>query len=304
MMRSGATRPMRSRLSSSCRSLAASWAAGDRCCSEHPPHTPKWAHLGVVRSGDGASTSTRTASSNWRRLLNMRRRTRSPGRAPSTKTALPSIRATPRPSWARSTTSRLLNRAGSQLPAGLCESSSPPPGHAAANARRCSGARIAKHPAHPANLSCVFRRVQMTAQQFEAQIDQVGVQHIRFTVVANALEAAREVGVPNLRAVHAQLAWKTQQRGHIVQARPAAALESRQHVHQVDVPPVESAEIIAVPEAAVRLPGLPVARGGQAMQEASVVQNRQVESGAVPRHQFRRELVQTLEEALDEVLFG
>ena len=33
---------------------------------------------------------------------------------------------------------RFLNRAGPQLPAGLCERSPPPPGHAASNALRCS----------------------------------------------------------------------------------------------------------------------------------------------------------------------
>ena len=39
----------------------ASCASGARCCSAHPPHSPKCGHFGVTRSGLARSTCSVTA---------------------------------------------------------------------------------------------------------------------------------------------------------------------------------------------------------------------------------------------------
>src|SRR3984957_2752393 len=65
---------------------------------------------------------------------------------------------------------------------------------------------------------------------------------------------------------------------------------------------MESAQVIAESEAVVRIAHLPVARRRHAVQQASIVQHRQVEARAVPGHQVRRELVQAVEEPLDQDL--
>src|SRR5690606_30223762 len=74
-----------------------------RCCSAQPPQVPKWTQRGSTRSGEGARTSSVTASSKLRERAVRLAMTRSPGSAPPMNTVLPlSRRATPRPSWLRS----------------------------------------------------------------------------------------------------------------------------------------------------------------------------------------------------------
>lgn len=58
-------------------------------------------HL-AMEAGEASSTSSVLASSKWRFFAVCSAITRSPGSAPDTNTALPSRRATPRPSWVRS----------------------------------------------------------------------------------------------------------------------------------------------------------------------------------------------------------
>src|SRR3984885_3799126 len=67
---------------------------------------------------------------------------------------------------------------------------------------------------------------------------------------------------------------------------------------------MEAAQVIAESEAVIGITRFPVARSGHAVQETPIVQHRQVEAGAVPGNQVRRELVQAVEEALDQVLLG
>src|SRR3546814_4640252 len=64
----------------------------------HPPHTPKYGQGGATRCEDDFSICSVLAVSNEGLRRAMRARTRSPGKAPSTKTTLPSRWATPRAS--------------------------------------------------------------------------------------------------------------------------------------------------------------------------------------------------------------
>src|SRR5690348_11053955 len=93
---------MRSKFSASTRCLAAICEGASRCCSEQPLHCAKWRHFGSTRCGEAVITSTVSASSKCRCRLRSFAITRSPSKAPLTNTVLPSIRATPRPSWPRS----------------------------------------------------------------------------------------------------------------------------------------------------------------------------------------------------------
>jgi hypothetical protein len=89
---------MRARASSSTRCFAATCSDGVACCSVQPPHTPKCGQRGTTRSAAETSTRTARATSHAGLRLRISMATVSPGSAPSTKTALPSTRATPRPS--------------------------------------------------------------------------------------------------------------------------------------------------------------------------------------------------------------
>ena len=115
---------------------------------------------------------------------------------------------------------------------------------------------------------------------------------------------AAQVGRPRpRRSLHAGLAGEAEQSGHIVEARAAAPLEAGEDVHEVHVPPVKPAQVIAVAKTRVAVAGLPVARGRHAVQQASVMQHRQIETRAVPGHQIGREFIESLEEAFDQLLF-
>src|ERR1700719_1923801 len=64
---------------------------------------------------------------------------------------------------------------------------------------------------------------------------------------------------------------------------------------------MKAAQIVAVSEALVGVSHLPVAGGRHAVQQAAIVQHRQIEARAVPGNQVRRVLFQAVEEALDQV---
>src|SRR6185312_7375354 len=93
---------MRSKFSASTRCLAAICDDASRCCNEQPLHWAKCWHSGSTRCGEAVITSTTSASSKCRWRLRSFAITVSPSRPPLTKTVLPLIRATPRPSWPRS----------------------------------------------------------------------------------------------------------------------------------------------------------------------------------------------------------
>ncbi len=69
-----------------------------RACHGAPGQgSPSWTQRSASRSAAGSSSSTARASAKRRFLFVTSARTRSPGRAPATKTTSPSARATPRP---------------------------------------------------------------------------------------------------------------------------------------------------------------------------------------------------------------
>src|SRR6202043_2734571 len=112
--------------------------------------------------------------------------------------------------------------------------------------------------------------------QLETQKDQIGVENIGLAIGANAAQAALQILAPYFGAVHAELAWKSQQGGNVLQARAAAALKARQNVHEVHVPPVKTAQVIAEPEAVIGIAHLPVACCSDAVEQAAIVQHGQV----------------------------
>ena len=70
------------------------------------------------------------------------------------------------------------------------------------------------------------------------------------------------------------------------------------------MPRVVAAEIAVPLELAVVVAPVPVFRRGDAMDQRAVIQHRQVEAAAVPRHELRRVLVDEVEEAADELGLG
>ena len=66
---------------------------------------------------------------------------------------------------------------------------------------------------------------------------------------------------------------------------------------------MESAQVVVVAKFPVAVPGLPVALGIDAVEQRPVVQDRQIEPLAVPRHQIRRITRHTVEEPLHDLLF-
>src|ERR1700744_1243455 len=149
----------------------------------------------------------------------------------------------------------------------------------------------------------VLGRVQVTANKLEAQKNQVRIEHVGFAVIAYSREASLKISPPNLRTVHPHLSGESQERRNVLKAGAAATLEAGKDVHQIHVTPMEAAQIIAVAEALIRIAQFPVARSRHAVQQTPVVQHRQVETGAVPKHQIRPVLVQAVKKSLDQMFF-
>src|ERR1019366_5715982 len=165
------------------------------------------------------------------------------------------------------------------------------------------GGRVLEQLPDSGALTRMLGRIQPSAQQLKAQINQIGIEDVRFAIIANALQPALQIYLPDLRAVYAELSGQAEQARDILQTRPPPPLESRQNVHQVHVPPVKSAQVIAVAKTRVAIAGFPVARGRYPVQEAAIVQHRQIETRAVPRHQIRSVFIHAVEESLDQILF-
>ncbi len=142
------------------------------------------------------------------------------------------------------------------------------------------------------------------AHVLEAQVDEPGIDHVGFAVMADACELTALVGIPDLRTVEAQLAGKTQQHRGVGQGGPGAILITRQHVHDVDVPPVKAAEVVVVAEGRVFFAGFPVARRGDLVPQGTIVQHRKIESAAIPAHQVGRVLFDAVEEAQHQLAFA
>src|SRR5262245_16986318 len=124
--------------------------------------------------------------------------------------------------------------------------------------------------------------IQLAAYQLEAQVNEIGVDHVDFAVVPDLAELTAPVARPNAIAAHAELAGEPKQLGDEVEGRAPAALVARQNVHQIDVPPVIATQIVVVPEVLVRLARFPVTLRVDSVFQRSEVQYRQIEARAVP----------------------
>ena len=80
-----------------------------------------------------------------------------------------------------------------------------------------------------------------------------------------------------------------------------------QEIHQVEVAGVVAADVVVPLEIAavgvVAVAQIPVARCRHAMQQAAVVQHRQIEAAAVPGRRSGGEFLDAVEEALDDFAF-
>ena len=146
--------------------------------------------------------------------------------------------------------------------------------------------------------------IQIPAHQLETQVHQPGVEYIGFAVIANALDVTVLEGIKHLGATHAHLAGKTQQSGDLVQRCIGAAIVHGQHIHQVQMTLVVTAQVVVPLEAGILVTGIPVTAGLHAMLEGTVMQHRQVKPPAIPAHQVRREALDAIVETLDQLFLG
>src|SRR4030065_1514589 len=73
--------------------------------------------------------------------------------------------------------------------------------------------------AHPPDLRLVALLIEVAAYQLEAQVHQVGVEHIGLAVIANFRQFAGLIGVPHLRTVHAELSAEPEYLRDVIEAR-------------------------------------------------------------------------------------
>ena len=121
-------------------------------------------------------------------------------------------------------------------------------------------------------------RRQFAPQATEAVIDQVGVDDIGFAVIANLGALAGLPGLPDLAAVHAELAGKTVELGQVVERRVGARVVEGEQIHQVEMAHVVATDVVVPLEitriGVVAIAQIPVARRADAMQHAAIVQHR------------------------------
>src|SRR5476651_2041940 len=123
---------------------------------------------------------------------------------------------------------------------------------------------------------------ERSAHELEAQVDEVGIQHIGLTITTDAHAVAGEILIPNLGAREAKLAWKSQECGNIGKRGARPRLKARQHVHEIKVSPVIAAQVIVVAKRGVRSADFPIARSLNASCERAIVQHRQIKARTVP----------------------
>src|SRR5690606_32766363 len=205
--------------------------------------------------------------------------TRSVGNASGTKTRRPSMSATPLPSCVRST---IVASISSRSEAATGRS----PRIEELEQMRPTG--LLELRLELTRLGLVAGTIIEPANELKAQVQEIGVQHVRLAVVADRRDLAALPRLPHFRAAHAELAGKAAKLRRELERRASRGLIARQHVHQVEVPPVETVHVVVEPKARLVVAGPPVARRIDAVPHAAIVQHRQVEAAAVPRHELRR----------------
>ena len=108
--------------------------------------------------------------------------------------------------------------------------------------RRSAGDRIAPASRPPARPRGRVYGIELTAQQLEAEKDQIRVEHVGLAIVADRSEIAALVGGHPRRSCRACLATRSSCDTCSSDARPLAVC--RQHVHEVDVPPSDNQLVV------------------------------------------------------------
>ncbi|ABA49899.1 hypothetical protein BURPS1710b_2362 [Burkholderia pseudomallei 1710b] len=153
---------------------------------------------------------------------------------------------------------------------------------------------------HERDLLGVLGGRQAAAHLLEPAIQQVGVHDVGLAVIANLFDSPFPERRPHLAAVHPELARKAAQLRERIERRARARLVEREQIHQVQMPRVIARQIIVPLEVAIVLAHVPVARRRNAVHERAVMQHRQIEAAAVPRHELRRVLLDHAVERLDQ----
>ena len=139
-------------------------------------------------------------------------------------------------------------------------------------------ARARERRAHEVALRPILLRRQRAAHRLEAQENEIGIDDVGLAVVPDLREPPRLVGVPHLRAVHAELAREPEEPRDLVERRDRPALVEREQIHHVAMTHVIAADVVVVAELAVVVARVPVARRAHAVDQAAVVQHRQIEA--------------------------
>src|SRR5690606_37484375 len=103
---------------------------------------------------------------------------------------------------------------------------------------------------------------------------------------------------PHLATVHAHLPGKSTKLCKVIQRCIRSRVVFRQKIHEIDMAKVVAADIVIEFEIPVVITKIPVAGGLYAVDETAVMQDREVEPGAVPADQARRIPFNGLEEAV------
>src|SRR5690606_13818645 len=178
---------------------------------------------------------------------------RSPGSVPGTNTRRPSTTATPSPSCVKSTIETSIS-------ARSIAATGRSPSLEERGQMRLTG--LLELRLEPLDLLGVTRPVVDAADELEAQIDEIRVQCIRLAVIADARELSAPPRVPHPVAAHAELARQSAKLRDELERRPCARLIARQHVHQIEMPPVEAVHVVVEAERGIRVARFPVARRG------------------------------------------
>src|SRR5690349_14845390 len=117
--------------------------------------------------------------------------------------------------------------------------------------------RRAQAAAYPCEFLLVLLESELTAQPLEAQVDEPGVEHVGLAIAADAEDIPRLPRLPYPTAIETELAWKPEETRHVGERHPVAPVESRQHIHQVGVPPVVAVQVIVIAKCIIAIAHLP-----------------------------------------------
>ena len=127
----------------------------------------------------------------------------------------------------------------------------------------------------------------MPPHQLETQKYQPCVKYICLAVIADTLQIACLKLIKYLAATHAHLAREAQQGGNLVQRCICPGIIQGQHIHQIKMASMVTAQVVVIAKAAVILAGFPVARRTDTMAQGAVMQYRQIKPATVPTNQLR-----------------